>query len=71
MHEAGVRAYLRNSGAESNTFFYIKSKNGKNLSSYSSNQQEREVLFAAGTKFRVSKTSFTLFGVKKVWMEEI
>lgn len=71
MDEEGVKAYLRNSGAGSNTFFYIISKNGKNLSNYSSNMQEREILFAAGTKFLVTKTSFTVSGMKKVYMTEI
>jgi hypothetical protein len=71
MDEEGVKAYMRNSAARRNTFFYIISRNGKNLSKYSSNMQEREILFAAGTKFLVTKTSFTVLGIKKVYMTEI
>ncbi len=54
-----------------NTRFTIRSRRGKDISSYSEHPNEKEVLFAAGTRFRVLDAQRSGPDILAVKMEEV
>lgn len=69
--EIAVNAFRTNTDQSYNTIFYITSKTGKDISKISKWPDEKEVLFRAGTKFKVTK-KYTSFFTRKtfIWLEE-
>lgn len=50
--------------------FVIQSRHGKRVEEWSAYRNEREVLFAAGTRFRVLRVE-KAGSVTEVWLEEV
>jgi hypothetical protein len=68
----GIAIFQEYTNRKFNTHFFIKSKNGKDISAYSIWPEEKEVLFRAGSKFKVTKVYRRWFSkITKIWLEEI
>ena len=53
-----------------NVKFYVKSKVGKDVAGISIHGSEAEILFAAGSRFKVKKQTVTR-GTLRIWMDEV
>lgn len=66
------RAFQNNTNKNYNTYFYIQSKTGRMITHLSVWKEEQEVLFPAGTSFKVLDTFRPYFSnTLYVWLEEI
>ena len=54
-----------------NTRFVIQGERGEDIKAYSAVTSEKEVLFKAGTRMRVTRESETKGGVRHIYVEEV